>query len=401
MKVLHVIQYFTSSYGGPSAVCKDTCKYLAERGHEVVICTTDLDYPSGKLDVPVNRMLEQDGYKICYFSATHGYGLSVQLCEYLLNSIHSFDIVEIHGLYRFPQAITAYISRFKKVPYIVRPHGALDPFLHNQSKHYWLKRIYESLVEFPNINSASAIQYTAEEEYRLTRSFNFKPPHFILPLGLDLDQYSKLPKSGEFRKKLGINNEKIILYLGRINFKKGLDILIEATRTIVSSESIKVKLVIVGPDNEGYKSKLIQLTNKLGLQDRVVFTGMLVGQEKLAALIDSDVFVLSSHTENFGVTIIEAMFCMLPVVMSNKVNIWREIQHSGSALITSCESGDVADAISKILDNPKMSQQMGICGRSAVEHTYNWDAIIPKLIDMYEKFSRKKRILYAASAKSS
>jgi len=389
MRILHIIQYLASNYGGPASVVKDICKGLvsSSEGHEVTIYTTNLDYPKGYLEVETNCPLEQDGYTIWYFHAElQFYGFSSQLFKKLLSSIKNFDMVEIHGIYRFPQTVAAYIARFHRVPYIICPHGALDPFLYAQKRNYWLKRLYEKNVDFPNLNHASAIHYTAEQEYELTKPLKLKAPHFVIPWGLHLEDYTACSKAGSFKERYGLDEKRIILYLGRLNFKKGLDILIDAFGRLCKDHSDTV-LIIAGPDNEGYSTQLRSWIAERDLQTQVVFTGLLLGQAKLDAFQDADVFVLPSYTENFGITIIEAMACGLPVVISDKVNIWREIQRAGAGLVTACDASEVFHAIAQILDDPAKAVEMGIQGKELAHNYYNWSVIAPSLLQKYQALS--------------
>lgn len=387
MRILQVIQYLASSYGGPATVCKDLSKALAKEGHEVVVYSTNLDYPRGYLDVKTDYPYLQDGYEIWYFKGSQGYGFSFSLLNKLIQTMSSFDIVEIHGLYRFPQAIAAYVARLTNSPYVIRPHGSLDPFLYYQSRNYWIKRLYERLVDFPNINSASALHFTAEDEYQLIKPLKLKPIPWVIPLGLNVTDYS-FPNKGDFKHKLGLNREeKIILYLGRLHFKKGIDILIESF-SLLSNERNDVKLVIAGPDNDGYIKVVKEWISKAGIQDKVIFTGLIEGNDKFSAFQDADVFLLPSYSENFGITIVEAMLFESPVVISNKVNIWREIQDAGAGIVTNCNAYEVKSAMVKILGDSVFANTMGIAAKQLVLDRYNWEIIVPQLTRSYNSIIR-------------
>ena len=385
MKILHVIANFSPRYGGPVQVCKDICKYLAGRRQHVEIYTTNLDYPDGILNVPENKPVEQDGYTVNYFSVQFKpYALSIPLAYKLQRDIKKFDIIHIHGLYRFPQAIAAFYARKHKIPYIVRPHGSLDPFLYNRKKRRFLKRVYEKLFEFRNLNHASRIHFTTEEEMLLTHFLGLKAPTMILPNGLNIQEFVKLPPYGVFRKEYGLKEEKVILHLGRLNFKKGIDILVKAFGRIAKHDS-KVRLVLAGPDNDGYSKEVMKWVVQEGVQEKVIFTGMLLGEHKLSVLRDADIFVLPSYSENFGIAVIEAMVCGLPVVISDKVNIWREVEASGAGLVTDCDYKKVSEALLFLLGNSEKRIEMGRLGQEIVRKKYNWDSIIKDLYNLYEE----------------
>lgn len=307
---------------------------------------------------------------------SHGLGKELKL------RLKTFDIVHIHGLYRYPQTIAAHYARKHAVPYIVRPHGSLDPFLYSNRRNRCVKRIYECLIEFRNLNRASAIHFTTEEERHLTRFLDLKADTVVIPNGIFLDQYSTLPPRGSFREKHSLYDKRIILHLGRINFKKGLDLLVKAFSKVAGCFDDCV-LVIAGPDNEGYSAMVKQWIRVEGIDARVLFPGMLHGIEVLEALADADIFALPSYTENFGIAVAEAMACGVPVAISDKVNIWREVAESGAGRVAPCDAGRFADIILELLDNPEMARQMGEKGKALVKERYQWSKVAAAMEDAY------------------
>ena len=385
MKVLHVVSTLAPRYGGPAKVCKDMCKALAAAGEEVTIYTTDCDYPKGKLNVPSESPVAQNGYTIHYFPVQFfPYLLSMNMSNALRTHITEFDVVHIHGLYRFPQAAAGYFARKRGVPYLVRPHGSLDPFLYYRGVKRFVKRIYEFLIERHQLDRAAVIHYTSREEMLLTQPLRLQAPGIVIPIGLDIAEYDELPPYGLFRKKYDLADNEIVLHLGRINFKKGLDILIKAFAQVAHARK-DVTLVIAGPDNEGYMGKVRRWIAEEGIGDLVVYTGMLFNNEKLSALRDADVFALPSYSENFGIALVEAMACGVPVVVSDKVNIWREIDKAGAGIITRCDAHEVAQALFRLLDDDQSRRIMGEAGGSLVRRNYEWSAIIPHLQTAYSE----------------
>jgi len=384
MKVLHVITNLSPGYGGPVKACKELCASLASTGENITIYTTNLNYPAGHLDVPLNIKIRQDGYNVWYFPIQFSpYIVSWGLARALKENIKKYDLIHIHGLYRFPQAVAAYYARTYNVPYLIRPHGSLDPFLFNHKRHRISKRLYEHLIENRNLNAASALHFTTSEEMQLVQPLKLKAPGIVIPNGLDSGKYTNLPPFGRFRRKYKIVDAKIILHYGRINFKKGLDILIKAFAEI-SRMREDVLLVIAGPDNEGYRSQVEKWITEEGISSKVVFTGMLQGDDALEALRDADIFALPSYTENFGIAVVEAMASGLPVVISDKVNIWSEVRDAGAGLVTSCNEKEVAEALIKLLDDAKKRETMGNAGKILVREKYGWDAIVKELCSTYK-----------------
>jgi len=352
-------------------------------GNEVAIFTTNLDFPKGRMDVPVHKKVRENGVDIRFFPVQFSpWVYSRQLKKELKNHLWDFDIVHIHGLYRFPQTIAAHYARRYNVPYLVCPHGSLDPFLYNNPKNRFVKRAYEYLIELKNLNRASAIHFTSREEKELTRFLNLKAESIIIPNGILTEQYEALPPRGRFRKKHGLDGKKIVLHLGRINFKKGLDILVQSF-ALVAKRWDDVHLVIAGPDNEGYGEKVKWWLKEENIFDRATFTGMLLGEDKLAAFGDADIFVLPSYTENFGIAVVEAMTCELPVVISDKVNIWREVEEGGAGMVGPCDANRFAEMISKLVEDAEMAKQMGSNGKALVKKRFQLSSAAVSLEEAY------------------
>jgi glycosyltransferase involved in cell wall biosynthesis len=390
MKILHLITTLSPRYGGPVPVCKEMCHSLAQIGEDVTIYTTNLDFPNGRLDVPLNTPVNQDGYKVWYFPVQFSsYIVSWQLAKALRKNTKQFDLVHIHGLYRFPQAVAAFFARKYNIPYIIMVHGSLDPFLFNKKKNRRLKRFYETLIENRNLNKATAIHFTTEEEMRLVEPLKLKAPGIVIPNGLDANKYVNLPSYGKFRDKYNLNNTKIILHFGRINFKKGLDILVKAFAQVAHKQD-DVRLVIAGPDNEDFGVEVRKWLTQENVSSKAIFTGMLQGNEALEVLRDADIFALPSYTENFGMAVVEAMACGLPVVISNKVNIWREIDEAKVGLVTSCDVDEVAVSFLKLLNDENERNRLGEAGKIFVKQSYSWDSIIKKLLLSYKEIVNNK-----------
>ncbi|MBF0503351.1 MAG: glycosyltransferase, partial [Candidatus Riflebacteria bacterium] len=297
MRVLHVIPGIARGFGGPAQVCREMCRELAQLGLYVEIFTTDADINGAWLSVPKNRPIAEDGYRISFFHLhIWRYGLSLPMARMMSHRIREFDVVHIHSLYTFSTAFAAYVCRRDRVPYILRPHGTLDPFM--RGRNSFLKGIYTKLIERKNLDSAAAIHYTTAEEMRLTADMRLHPIGIVIPNGIMASEYRNLPSpTALVNAHPALAGKRIILYLGRINFKKGFDILAKAFG-IISREVPNVHLVIVGPD-DGFGTQVREWLACEGVLDRTTFTGMLEGQDKLTAFAAAECFVLPSYTENF------------------------------------------------------------------------------------------------------
>lgn len=382
MKVLHVIANLAARYGGPSKACFEMARAVAERGHTVSIYTTNQDGPT-KLDVPTASPVFKDRVEIRYFPIQHPrfWGFSLPLAEALRKAISEYDIVHIHSLYMFHNMVAAHYCRKYDVPYLVRPHGTLDPYIYERRR--FRKTVMELLFERKNIKGAAAIHFTTEEEKMLAEPYTFGTPGVVVPHGLDLAEYQDLPAPGVFRSRFPEASEKkIILFFGRINFKKGLDILVRAFSMIARSRE-DVHLVIAGPDNEGFGDKVRAWLKDEGISERATFTGMLQGDDKLAVLRDAEMFVLPSYSENFGISVVEAMACGVPVIISDKVNIWREVEANGAGRVAPCDVERFAEEMLGLLDEPEEATRIGENGRALVKKRFQWPSVAVALQEVY------------------
>jgi glycosyltransferase involved in cell wall biosynthesis len=382
LNILHVIANLSPRYGGPSKACVEMARATARRGHSVDILTTDQDGP-GRLDVPLGTPVVEQGVSTTYFpvSRPRFWGFSAPLGRALRLAIPRHDVVHVHSLYLFHDLVAGHLCRKHGVPYLVRPHGTLDPYIHR--RHRLRKQIVEALFENRNLRGAAALHFTSEDERRLAVPYTFGAPGVVIPLGLDLDDYRDLPAAGTFKAAYPVLRDKrVLLFLGRLNFKKGLDILIRAFARICDHRTDTV-LVLAGPDNDGLGPRVRAWAVEAGVDDRVLFTGMLLGRVKLAALRDAELFALPSHSENFGISVIEAMACGVPVVISDKVNLSHDVRAADAGLVTPCDADRVGEALLDLLDRPEDAARMGKNGRCLIEECFQWPAIAAQLEALY------------------
>jgi glycosyltransferase involved in cell wall biosynthesis len=271
------------------------------------------------------------------------------------------------------------------VPYLLRPHGTLDPFLWR--RHRWRKLVMELLFQNRVLRWAAALHYTADDEMTLAAPYAQGAPGIVVPNGLDLGEYADLPAPGLFRAvHPQIGERKIVLFLSRLNFKKGLDLLVPAFARAARNRP-DLHLVIAGPDDgDRVATEARVAEEKIG--ERTTFVGMLDHRAKLACFRDSAMFVLPSYSENFGLAIVEAMACGLPVAISDRVNIWREIETAGAGLVAPPEIGAVARQIETLVDDPARAAAMGEKGRALVSERYSWAKIARDLETVYRSLAK-------------
>lgn len=394
MSVLHIVSTLAPDSGGPTEVLIGLAREQSRRGLSVTVATTDRGNP-------VRRRLQREHFEGLYDRSVRLMVFPVrfspmlwspELGAWLRKNIGGFDLVVVHGLYRFPPTFAARQARRQDVPYVIRPHGGLDPYLFDTSTagSVRLKRLYERWFDLPNLHSAGAIHYTAGEERERAAFLELRAPSFVVPNGVDWSLFESLPARGRLRKRWGLGAEPLVLFLGRLHFKKGLDLLIPAF-DIVRSNLPRVQMVVAGPDNDGYERTVRGWVEDRGLTDHVHFVGPLYGRDVVQAYVDADVFALPSYTENFGMTVVEAMACKLPVVISDQVNIHAEVDRAGAGIVARCEAEDVARALTSVLQSPESVPAMGAAGRELVRSTYTWPAIVDSLTEEYENVIRRHR----------
>lgn len=386
MRILHVLSSLAPRYGGPPQVCLELCQELARRGEEVSIYTTNMDGPR-ELDVPLQRPVwtNGNGVEVRYFpvQTPRSYVMSWPFARALRRAIPEQDIVHIHSLYVFPSTIAAYYCRRAAVPYLVRPHGSLDPYLFR--RHRGRKWVYERLFEWRNLNRAAAIHYTTQEEEELVRPLGLRARGVIVPPGVHAERYAEGPSRAAFDEAWPeTRGRRVVLYLGRLNFKKGLDLLAKAFGQLARQRD-DVHLLLAGPDNDGYGAMVWQWLANEGVLARCSFAGMLLGSRKLMALRHADVFVLPSYTENFGIAVVEAMACGLPVVISNRVNIWRDVAAAQAGIVVDCDADELSRALAAVLADPTGGKAMGERARRLVRERFTWGAAADRMLEVYRE----------------
>ena len=328
MKILHIITSVNSANGGPIEGVKQLAKVLVAEGQSVHVCS--LDAP----DAPWVR-----NFPLTLFALGPGrsnYAYTSALIPWLRENACKYDVLIVNGVWQFGSLATRHILRGSPTPYFVFTHGMLDPWF---KRTYPLKHIKKSLYwrwgEYRVLRDARAVLFTCEEERLLAReSFRpYKCNEAVVNYGTAAPQGNPAQQRSAFLEQFpDLNGKRILLYLSRIHPKKGCNLLLEAFACVAESDPA-LHLVMAGPDQMGWQKTLQQQANQLGISQRVTWTGMLSGDLKWGAYHAAEVFVLPSHQENFGIVVAEALACGKPVLISNKVNIWREIEHVGAGFV--------------------------------------------------------------------
>jgi glycosyltransferase involved in cell wall biosynthesis len=380
VRILHVVPGISPKYGGPSNI-PGLLRGLIRHGVDATLITTDND-PDGRLDVALDVPLVRDGVPHVFhhvWSIGDRFGFAPTLLAALKRTVASYDLVHIHWLYNFACVAAAHAAVAAHVPFVVQPRASLDP--HMRRKNNLVKRVYLATIARPLLRRAAAVVFTAEAE-RALAAYTPRRPEWVIPNGLDMSAYDRLPPRGTFRAAFPALHGPFLLFLGRLSRQKGLDLLLPAFQRLLQSRP-DMQLVLAGPDHEGYRAHVRELARTLGVADRVLFSGLIAGDLKLAALVDADLFVLPSYAENFGGVIIEALACGLPVVISDQVNIHPELSEAGMATVVTTSIDSVASGIVSALADTTAHSRMASAGPAFVRSRYSWDAIIPTLVARY------------------
>ncbi len=386
MRILQVVDFYKPfwSAGGITRSCYEISRRLADMGQRVTIYSNG-DGRDSLSKVRKNCPVIIDGLTVYYFR---------NLCSYLAKSnfyspyllpitarreLRNFDIIHIHTFRSTLIIPIWYYAKKYNIPYLVQAHGSVVTFFQKGR----LKRVFDAIWGQRILKDASKLIALTPAEAEQYKSMGISEDKIeIMANGIDVSAFENLPKNGEFRVKYGLkDNQKIILYLGRIYKIKGLDLLANAVANI-SKDISEAKLVIVGPD-DGYLPALERVIKQLEIEERVLFTGPLYGRDKLEAYIDADVYVLPSVYETFPMTVLEACACGTPVVVTDRCGI-ADIIDGQVGLVVPYDRNQLSDAILRMLNDDKIRQQFGEKGKALVREKFDWSKIVEQLEDVYQ-----------------
>ncbi|EAZ89890.1 glycosyltransferase, partial [Crocosphaera chwakensis] len=308
---------------------------------------------------------------------------SFPLLQWLNQHAKDYDIAHCHALFSPVITAAATILRDQKLPYILRPLGTLDPA--DLKKKRRLKQIYGNLLERPNIAGSAALHFTTEEEANISYRYGIKTQDLIIPLGVNIPD--SLLKKGETRNSLGIADDvPLLLFMSRIDPKKGLNFLIEATEKLIK-KGIKFHLVLAGsnPQDPVYEKKITKQINDSILANCTTITGFVKGELKLGLLQDADLFILPSYYENFGIAVAEAMAIKTPVIISQGVYIWPDVETYQAGWVTTLDVNALTNALETAILSPQTREERGDNAYQLVKDKYSWSAIAKQVIDAYQR----------------
>jgi len=357
MKVLHVTSsyYPAFSFGGSVSADYETDMELSNQGVQIDICTTNAGLDEN--EVELNKWIKHKKLNIIYFpfmGYIH-YNFSPKYLYFLIKNIKRYDLIHFSGVWNFPVVFGPIIARIFKKPYIITPHGTLykETF---EGKSAIIKKLHYLLFVKKNLQKANTIHFTTiDEKDKIIDFLKIDINSTIVQYGMEF--INKDLDLSFYKEKYNIpNDKKIILFLGRINWIKGLDILFEGFDKLLENRKDCI-LLCVGPDDEKYLDELKKLVSRKTLES-IVFTGMLNGDDKIAMYQLADLFILPSYSENFGMTVIEAASFKLPIIISNKVGLHNEVIEHNAGIVIKTKAEEVKNSIIKLLNNKELSDNL-------------------------------------------
>ena len=378
MRILNICAY-TWETGGPPKVIFDHAQVALRYGHQVdilsPITSSEKPYP-----VPVGARLilcQRTPIISRYFREFSG-----ELFRYLRQHVGDYDVIHCHGLWHFGTLAPFLLD--KRVAKVITIHGVLDrwTYAHNN----WKKHIIDTLAQKAFLRRADLVSISnTDEQEDLLRYLGYQHPNVaLIPNGVNLSDFAQLPSRGTFRQKFNIPaDRKMVLFMSRLNAKKGLDLLLPAFRDYVRQHPDTV-LVLAGGD-DGYAATIRQFIDQHTLNESMRMVGMLTGDDKKAALADADLFTLPSYSEGFSIAVLEAMAAGTPALVSDRVGFGDAIREHDAAGLVELTPDGVRAGLETMLGDDALRQRVSQNATVLLRAQYDIDIVAKRMLDEYEK----------------
>ncbi|MEP7103022.1 MAG: glycosyltransferase [Burkholderiales bacterium] len=394
MKLLHVLPSLDPAGGGPMEGVLQSSLACIRMGHAVEVLT---------LDAPDAPFLRDYPLRVHALGPTRsGYGYTARLVPWLRAHATEYSAVIVNGLWQYHGLGTWRALRASQVPYFVFTHGMLDPwFKRSYPLKHAKKWLYWPWADYRLLRDARGVLFTCEEERLLAREsfWLYRAREVVVSFG------TRTPPADADRLREvfldahpALRGRELLLFLSRIHEKKGCDLLIEAFAKL-AHEHPALQLVMAGPDQTGWQAALQARAAALGVAERITWPGMLSGELKWGAFYASSLYVLPSHQENFGIAVAEALGCRLPVLISDKVNIWREIDAARAGIVETDSVEGCERALRRWLALTRAQQaEMGTRAGMLFEQSFTVEAMAASLIDVVTRDAPSRGALRAPTA---
>lgn len=383
VNILHYIESTAFKFGGPARFAIDACRITAAEGHTATILTPDAtDSPTTWLKEAGDRSKQTPTVGRLGSLLRPGGFIGLSGMRHVRASLRNADVVHLHGVWAPSNLQVAAAARSMGVPYVVSAHGMLDDWC--MSQRGTKKRAFLGLGGRYMLEHAARVHCTAQAEADQSKKWFPNGTEAIIPCLMDLEPYRDLPGPQLARQKFAALNSDgaTVLFLSRLHYKKGPEFLLRAVAQL-KELGVPAKVAFAGTGETAYIDSLKAMAAVLGVEDRVHFLGMVVGREKLSLYQSADVFVLPTSQENFGMVLIEALACGTPIVTTKGVDIWRDIEASGTGVICDQAPHILAQTISTILSDNSFREGMAAKARPWVFREFDESALRRRFEDMY------------------
>jgi glycosyltransferase involved in cell wall biosynthesis len=388
IRYLHVIHSLDPRSGGPAEGVKQISSAAMRLNHEVEIAT---------FEPPDEPWAAEYTCPIHYIGPSYlKYGYAPRFTDWLRRNASRFTAIVVNGIWQYHSFSTWRVLRGSPIPYYVFTHGMLDPwFKHRYPMKHLKKLAYWPWAEYRVLRDARAVLFTSEEERRLAqRSFKlYRATEIVVNYGVPDPTGDPSAQREMFLTQFPeLRGKRILLFLGRIHPKKGCDLLIGAFAQIARHDP-SLQLVMAGPDQVGMQLSLSALGQRLGVANAITWTGMLNGEIKMGAFRVAEAFVLPSHQENFGLAVAEALSCGVPVLISDKVNIWREVLEDHAGLVAE----DTLAGTTRLLQDwlsmsPAGRERIATNAYDCFHNRFNSDAAARSLMSTLERGGEQRQV---------
>jgi glycosyltransferase involved in cell wall biosynthesis len=377
-RTLQTIQSLNNKLGGATHAGLNISRYLSAAQHPVEVLSTfdrndEIEYLRSTYSGLKMSLIPRRFPKRWY----NGIGLG----QWLDGNLSRFDLVGIHAVFSFVTIKTSHYCKKHKLPFVLHPHGSLDPF--DLKKRKLIKSLLGPILFKPLLQNCAGVVCTTQNEADLLETYGTKPRKFVVPLPVPTLTSGRSSRQS-FRQKHGIPNDAfVVLFLSRIDYKKGLEFLVPAIS--LARESFKdVWFVMAGAGEEWFVSKIRSMISQLGLSRWTREIGFVSGYDKAEAFGAADLFALPSLNENFGIVIIEAMQSGLPVLISDQVYIHQEIYDAGAGKVCAANSDDCGRVLLEFLRDRPSTIEMGARGSRLAAKRFGPEAATQNLLDVYK-----------------
>lgn len=384
MRILDICAY-SWEIGGPPKIIYDHTKVALSLGHQVDILSP---ISPGEKPYPV-----PEGARLILCKRTPVISrffreFSIELYQYLQQHIHEYDVVHCHGLWHFGSIAPFMVD--KKVVKAITTHGLLDKWVYARS--YWKKRIMDTLAQKAYVRRADVVQINnTDEKENLAEYLGFQHPNVvIIPNGINVADFANAPAKGTFRKQFNIpEGKKLVLFMSRLNLKKGLDILLPAFKAY-AQENNDAFLALAGSD-DGYEQETRAFIEQHKLSDSMQLVGMLTGETKRAALADADIFALPSYSEGFSMACLEALASGTPSLLSDRVGFGESLRAYDAAELVELTVDGVHKGLTHMLQSPERREQVRQNAYRLIQEKYDINLVARQLLAAYETALQRRK----------